>query len=292
MRVSEQNKFSALARRFQSRQSELNTAMNEVASGRRVHQASEDPVAVGLADRIAESNDRHNAWLGVANTVRGDLEATEGALESSAQAFLDARQLAMQLSSGPQEQYVLDSAADAVAGLRENLLDAANAKHQGRYLFGGVADDTAPFDATGGFVGSATGRSVDVGYNVSVDQLLGADVFAGQNGGTDGFAVLDQLEAALRAGDQDAVRQSLDGLDGAYSQVVGARQTLGHDLERLDHSTSFSENVVMGGEMETGRLLDTDITDAIMRVNENMSALQTAAEAASRVRSLDAILKL
>ncbi len=291
MRVTEQSHFASLVRRIQSHQGRLQEAVAEASTGVRVQRPSDDPLASAALQRLEVSAQRHQSYLRVQTTMQGQLETAESSLTSGVAVLGDALELALQMSSGAHTEESLQASAERVSLLKESLREIANTSHQGRYLFGGVADDQPPFDDAGGFQGSTTLRQVEIGEQQRISQLSGEDLFSVQ--GESLFAVLDELEGALAGGDQAGASATIDRLRGGVTSLTTGIQTVGNHLTTLEHARAFSEVIVLDAQRQSDRLEAADLADAASRIQMATTALQASAQAAQQVKGLkDLLFKL
>ncbi|QDG51345.1 hypothetical protein FIV42_11510 [Persicimonas caeni] len=288
MRVTEHNKYLSLVDRLRTNQSRLQETIEQISSGKQVNRPSDDPVAAAMLSRIEAADARQKAYLEVNARVREEMQAADAALGNADDIMVRVKELTVQMASGLKSQAVLDGGADEIAEMREALVQTINTKHQGRYLFGGIADGQPPYDA-GGYVGSTRLREVEVAPTTKIEQLSGAEAFAGN---IDIPFVLDQLEQALRAGDQDAARALITDIDGSIEQLNHSRQIAGSRLDALDHAAAFSEAISFQSEVDASRLESTDVAEAASRLESITSALQATAEVAGRLKSSDLLMKL
>jgi flagellar hook-associated protein 3 FlgL len=291
MRITEQSKFLALQRQLQKRSSDVQTATEQIASGRRIQSREQDAVASASIDRMRRVDAEWNGFADVGRIVRSEAVAADTALGSAEDIVSDARNLAIQVGSGPRTASQLEAAANEVGQLFESLRSVANTEHRGQHLFGGTDGATEPFDAAGQFRGSTKLRSVEIQPGDEVRQPDGATAF-GANGGVDIFQALSDLESALRAGDQGAARTLGDTLRDGISQLTRERQAMGSHLDALDQAEAFRENVQLQLEVDDGELGDTDIADAASRLQMAQATLQATVEVNSRLKSMDLLGKL
>ncbi len=123
-----------------------------------------------------------------------------------------------------------------MTGLREQLLDIANTRGSGGFVFAGSRTDTAPFDAAGTFVGNDGVMRVPVSDGVTPRMnVSGAKAFT-LSGGTDVFAELAGLATALTANNLVGIRASIGTVQQGYDQVVAVQVDAGLSIERLRSS--------------------------------------------------------
>jgi len=148
------------------RQVELIATQNQIASGRRVNTAADDPLAAGAAVAIDRSLAEFARFELNANVLANRLNLQEGNLAQAGDLLQRIRELTIQAANAPLSASDRASVAREIRQLRDSLLGIANSTDAaGRYLFGGTQDDRPPFvDSPGGvtYVGDQVQRRVDV----------------------------------------------------------------------------------------------------------------------------------
>lgn len=205
MRISTAGAFDATIDSLQRRQQKLSEAQDRLTSGKRVLQASDDPVAAARAERAG-------ATVSLADNRQRALEASRNAMTLAESSLGDANDILQQIresmvaagnaSYSDKERAGL---ADRIAGLRAQLLTVANRSDGGgTFLFGGQGSAQAPFlDAPAGVqyrgltgeVGTATPERLPLavdGANAWLSARSGNGVFETRPAATNtGRAVVD-----------------------------------------------------------------------------------------------------
>lgn len=183
-------------------QSLLAKTQNELALGTRLISAKDDPGAWARASGL----DQHLAQLARysdnASVVQHRLGLEENALISANEVLNRVRELAIQANNATTSAEARVSISQEMQSRLGDLLAIANSDDgQGRYLFAGTADASAPFslNAVGAtYSGNASSRLVDVGPERSVALGDAGDaVFMNLSTGNATFAV---SAAAANAG--------------------------------------------------------------------------------------------
>ncbi|WP_024890304.1 flagellar hook-associated protein FlgL [Luteimonas huabeiensis] len=198
-RISTSMLYSQSIASLQAKQARLAHLQQQLATGQKLLTAKDDPVAAGAAvglDRALAELERFGAN---ADTVLNRLGLQENALEQAGKVLARVSELTVQANSAGASAADRKTIAAEIASLRDALLDLANGSDgSGRYLFGGTADDRAPFAAAAGGVvynGDQTQRRVEIGPQMFVaDALPGSEVFLRVRTG-DG-----RIDAAAEAG--------------------------------------------------------------------------------------------
>jgi flagellar hook-associated protein 3 FlgL len=148
-------------------QTEFMKIGQQIASGKRIVNISDDPQAMTQAINISQSKSVSNQFNDARVGVRNSLSQEESVLNTVNDVYSRAKTLMVQASSDTLADADRASVASELRGLYESLIGLGNTRDgNGRYLFGGYQDDTAPFvrDANGNvnYVGNPEVREQQV----------------------------------------------------------------------------------------------------------------------------------
>ena len=136
-------------RMLQSNLGRITTRLEELriqgATGTKLTKASDNPSAIRpvLTTRTQIMHtDRYMETMGV---TLDKMEATDGHLNHVENILQRIKEIAISSVNGAMSQEDLDTFANEVAHMRDELLDAANAQVDGKYIFSGYAERTKPF---------------------------------------------------------------------------------------------------------------------------------------------------
>lgn len=275
-------------------------AQRRVTTGKRVHAASDDPVA---ADGILRTARRSRALEQYARNIdRADsrLRAEENVLNGITNLLTRAKELGT-LALGPgADRQALDAAKSEVDTLREAAVEAANTRFGDGYLFGGDAPDQRPFDAAGivnPAADSEHGHQVDIG---------GSDWFTTNHDGHETFVetnvlgragdpsdpadpgdpgALQKLSEALESGDPDAIASALSDVDAAFDDTQRVLSEVGARTNRLEVARSNVEALDLNLQTLRSDLEDAEIEEAVSQLVGRQMAYQSALLAASKIMS-------
>lgn len=289
MRVAEGTRYQAVRSQVGALQARINKAAQELSSGNRVRRSSDAPSSAALAQRFAAASKRTDAFAAVATRMESELQVADNALASAGSYLTRGRELASQFGSGAWNDAAWQGAATTVQELRDGLLSVANAKAGSVYVFGGTRTDAPPFADDGTYQGGAAARSVEVQRGTTVESILGTDAFTGTE---DVFALLNDLESAMAARDDGALRTISDRFAEAFSQSVAAREHAGRGVNVAEQARAFGE--VLQAQYTTARSneVDVDFADAATRLQQGELALQYTVQVAATREDLDVLRRL
>ncbi|MBV8471579.1 MAG: flagellar hook-associated protein FlgL [Burkholderiaceae bacterium] len=177
MRIATANTFEQTILNLQNRQNALQTSQEQLTSGKRVEVASDDPTSAAIAERSQASANRVDADTRALNASQSNMTAAESALGSADDLMQQIREALMQAGDGTYGDAQRAQQANAIQGLRNQLLAIANTQNgSGTYLFGGQGSGGAPFlDGPNGVTYNGTAGQTQAGqintYNMTVDGL-------------------------------------------------------------------------------------------------------------------------
>lgn len=261
----------------------------QLSSGKRINQASDDPIGAAEAERIRATSAQMAIEQRMMSFATGMLNQADAALAGSSDALQSARELLIGAGNGSLQPADRASIATQLQGMRDELLSVANQRDgSGGYVFGGQGSATAPFTPAGapGYhpkVGTQK-TGLDMQFDTTVD---GSKVFLGDGSGTPTgsiFTALDTIIGQLNDATIDgaSLRAGLDAAmaatDTTLSRVLAARTSAGEQLRAMESRGRLIES----GELQAaGRLGDIIATDYAAVVSD-MQTNQLAIEAAMR----------
>ncbi|MFZ2525930.1 MAG: flagellar hook-associated protein FlgL [Candidatus Ferrigenium altingense] len=193
MRISSNTIFDSNVAALNQQQTRLLHTQQQIASGRRLLTASDDPVAATRALEISQADATNTQYASNRDSARHTLSLAESTLQAVTSLILDARDSTIAAGNGS-----LDSsgrkaiATDMTARLQELAGLANSTDGLGNYLFAGFQSRTKPFvdTTTGmGFFGDDGQNLVQVASNRQMATSdSGADVFMRIKNGNGTFA--------------------------------------------------------------------------------------------------------
>ncbi len=146
MRISTVTMFEQSTASMNRQQSDLMKVSQQIASGRRVVNPSDDPQAASRAVGVDQAKAVTEQYSDARVSARNSLSQTESILNSVSDAVTSAKTLLIQASSDTLSDVDRESIASELKGIYETMLGQANATDgNGRYLFGGYKDNAPPF---------------------------------------------------------------------------------------------------------------------------------------------------
>ena len=302
----------------------------QAISGKRVVQASDDPVAamrvIGLRTQ-SQRDDQISQNMELASSI---VNITDSSLGELSDLIVRTKELAIQMSSTSNNNDDARLAtAKEVEQLRLRAIQIGNARLGDRYVFGGYVSDRPPFDEHGNYYGDdGVGQlEVDRGQRLSIN-MPGVMPFFGitniperppgakanesdpaiqgsirspasflaermgieqnpnsvmykdlqESSGVNLFYVLQNFADGLKTGDIKQVQGSIDGLDGAFKQVLQARAMIGARQNAISMSQSSVESAKETGAALISNTEDADMLKVFSDISKSENTLKAALE--------------
>ncbi|GAB3285976.1 flagellar hook-associated protein FlgL [Parahaliea aestuarii] len=167
MRISTVTMFEQSVSSMNRQQSEFMRVGQQIASGKRVVNPSDDPQAASRAVRVSQSIAVTQQYGDARVGARNSLSQQESILNSVSDTLASAKTKLVQAANGTLTDADRDSVASELRGMYEAMIGQANATDgNGRYLFGGYQDGSEPFvraaDGSVNYVGDTNVRAQQV----------------------------------------------------------------------------------------------------------------------------------
>ncbi len=226
LRPTQSSTYRLVQRGLQLNTAKLVRAQEQVSSGKRILRPSDDPVgaarAIALRGQVAQ-NDR---YLSAIDSGRVLLDTAGAALEDVSSVLTEARTLTLEGMNGTKTAAEREIIANQVDLLRERLIELANARTGGRFLFGGTNTSQPPFEVqlvdgreSVVYVGNAHESQILVGQDTRIGiGIAGSRIFANSNPDGTRYAGLTGATAGT-SGDQG---QGYTYIEVVHDQTVGA----------------------------------------------------------------------
>jgi flagellar hook-associated protein 3 FlgL len=266
--------------------SRLANYQEQLSSGKRINQVSDDPGAARSALRYRAESMQTTKYLD--NISKGDsfITASDAAMEQMSQVLNDAKSLAVQGANGTQDAASRKALGQSVDSLLTRLVDLANTVHDGRYLFSGTATFTQPFAR------SADGTTVNYGGNLDTFEVQigpGSQVNVNQDGNTmfkqevDIFGSLVELRDALRANDASKITGLIQTVDDAHAHMNDLHGALGGTEQRLELARNQLESAKVNLDGLVSAAEDADFPEVISQMQLAQVALEAGLKAGAKV---------
>jgi flagellar hook-associated protein 3 FlgL len=267
-------------------QSQLNETRLRIASGKKVQFLSDEPSKIGTLLKHKELIQKNEQYKSNLDNAMDYLAVVQDSLDHASNILSLVKSLTVQgVDSLSTEEF--DSFADQIDNYLNELLDVANTKFKGKYVFAGTSTTSQPFTLAGdrssvsvtapGINGK---QRIEIGlHQVETYNISGQEAFLKN---VDVFDTLIQLRDAFRAGDQTTIESLLPDIDTAHDQVLASASKAGGLANRFEMLIQQYETENITLQQFTSRIEDADLYEESINLQKQEVSLQAALTVASR----------
>ena len=273
---------------------EEDTLTSELSSGLRVALLSDDPVAVAESTLLGSSIAQDDTFVQTASNESSRMQVTDSTLGEVVNQVTTAISTAVSGNNGTVNPSNVASVAQALSGIRDQVLSLANASYQGHYLFGGSDGSVAPFSldtsttpATVNYAGDNVVQFVETpgGQKIQVN-LPGGSLFGTAGSGVLGS--LNQLIADFSNGASSAtLTADTSSLTTALGQLSSQRSTLDNALNRLQSNSTYVQTEESQLKVAQSSLVSADPATVASQLSQAETQHQALLSVISAVGSSD-----
>jgi len=287
MRVPDIKIFDLFLKYDRERETTLTRKTEELSSGKKLLYPSDNPVDAARVLRfkkLISSFDRFNRNIDFAKT---SLENGESVLDTVTNTLQQVRVKIVQiLNTGTINKDDARTLVDYFKAAKEYIINQANFKIGDNYIFGGVKNQTAPFDSDGTYNGETKTTTVQVANGVEVNlNFNGAQAF-GVNATTNkiiAVEVIDKIIDIIQNGNISQLNTAeitvdgnqmklLDAFDKGLNKIMEYRSILGTQIATVENLKTQNENLRLHYSALVSKLEDADYAEAISEYEKAKTA--------------------
>ena len=294
MRVTSNMMTDSLARYLTAQNEALYERQTIIASQKRINRPSDDPIGMGKVLDYRQTLSSIEQYGTNIQSGQKRLEITEITLDLVDELLQGVRAIGLTESGGTTESRQLT--AGEVKNMFDQVLDLANSKLSGNYMFSGYQTQTAPFSRDDAL--AMTFDQFTVTYNGDVGD---ARFIVGQNteitidtdgrplfqnaagGGINIFDAMRDLIVSLETDDTVAISAQADLIDHGRKQINNLRAANSPILYQLEISENHWQNYKPKIQELLAREEEVDITQAVVELQSIELAYQTTLATTARI---------
>jgi flagellar hook-associated protein 3 FlgL len=293
-RVTEQMTAQNLMANINQALDRIDTTQQELSTGRRINQPSDDPYGTSLALQL--NNQIANLASYSNNVTDGTafVQASKTALSNMTNAVQRIRELTLSAANGTQTRADMQATATEVNQLIDEIKQEANTQSNGQYVFAGAATGTQPYqpganDAYAGDTGQVSrmiGPNTSLTVNADLSSVLGTgQTTSGQPAG-DGLLLntLRNIADDMQSGNSAALSGTdLSQLDTNFNSLTGLTAGVGATQERLQMASSRIESLQVSDTQALSNTQDADMAQTEINYSTQQAALTAALQAGAHI---------
>lgn len=279
MRVNP-NLYAGVNASMQQSEQQLQIAMNQLSSGKRVALPSDDPQAFSADVRSLADSAAVDTYTKNSGAVLKQAQLADSALSSVVTTLTQAVSLGTEGGNGTVSSAQRSALAAQVQGLLANVVNLANTTSNGVALFAGTSGVTTPFVANPAapngytYVGNSEVNQAQIGQSLSVPVgVAGSAIFMGSGGNVLGS--MQALISALQSGSTADLGTAVSGVTAAIGQVGQARASYGSTVNQINSENDYLSQESVSLTTQQSNLTGVDLATAAT----NLTQAQTAQSA-------------
>ncbi|MEY8739659.1 flagellar hook-associated protein FlgL [Paenibacillus xylanexedens] len=295
MRVTNNMLSSQLLLNLNRNAQQMNNTQVQMATGRKINKPSDDPVGITYSLRYRAELSSNEQYQKNVDSAVSWLDFNETVLTQAGDVLQRVRELVVQGSTGTNPQSALDSINEEMKQLKEQMVDIANSKLNGKYIFNGETYDTMPYnfpkDTEGrldttdagdivtdpGKIKFIVGESVQLPINIT-----GNEVFGSATEDDNIFVMFNNIIDSLTDGNQKELSDQLDVIDSRVSKILAYRAEIGAKTNRVELMMSRLDDLGINLTDLQSKVEDADFAELAMqsKIQENIynASLSTGAK--------------
>jgi flagellar hook-associated protein 3 FlgL len=280
MRLTFALNYEKINRNIQLRQESLAKISTMAASGKRLVQPADDPLAWSQAMDLKQGlREFDSIERNINHGVQWN-QATENGLNSFSDLLIRAKEAGMRFSSAstPEARAGLVNEIDQIT---EEAYNLSNSRFGDLFLFSGKSTSTQPFQN-----GSPTSYFGDQG-NIEVRagatqrqaiNLDGGTVFFtdSTDPNTSVFKMLTDLKTAMQAGDTTQIQTGVSALETAREHISAMQTKVGARLNQLEEKLTALTNLKTDRTSVLADTEEADMVDVLTQLQQKRTALEAA----------------
>ncbi|REK69626.1 flagellar hook-associated protein FlgL [Paenibacillus paeoniae] len=282
MRVTQGMMHLQLTRNLNRNMTQMEQLQMQATTGRKINKASDDPVGITYSLRYRTEISATEQYQKNVDSALSWLDFNDTVLGQAGDVLLRVKDLVTQSANGTYPDLALDNFKSEVEQLKKQLIDIANSKINGKYVFNGEQFDKAPYDTSDPtMVASAVeGDTGKIQYTVGVNTQLDINFTTSQvfgdadpsGTGNNVFSVLDRIISALDAGNHADVAAEIAGIDSSIDRMLNVRAEIGARVNRVELIQNRLSDLGINLTDMKSRVEDADYEKLLIdtKINENI----------------------
>jgi flagellar hook-associated protein 3 FlgL len=285
MRIATSTISNTIINQIDQLSTQQSTLQNEVSTGQRITNPSDDPSGVNTALTLTDELSSLNQYGSNASQALNVAQASSTGL-TSLKAVSDRAGELETLGTGTLGASAMQSYGTETNQLIEEAVQTANTSFNGSYIYGGTATDSPPFsvvrDASGNVTSvTYTGNSSQAAIPLSQATSVTPTTDGTTNQGIASFINgLIALRDGLNNGDTTAVSNSNTALTSGENTLVTAIATNGGVQSRIQAAQTEQTSQTTNLQTDLASDVDANLPTTVTQLDQAQTAYQAALQSA------------
>lgn len=276
-------------------QTQMNNTQEQLATGLRVNQASDDPEELGdIFQSRAELANLNQVSQNLTN-VQALVNAGDSSVQSAAQLMQNALSLGTEGASSSASSTTQSSLATQVQSLLSQMVGLSQTQVNGVYIFSGDQSGSPPYQLdpsspTGVdqlVTAQATQQIADPSGLTFPISLTAQQVFDARDASNNltsqnVFAALNNLQLALQSGNDANITTAIDDVQSASAYLNQQLSFYGTTQNRITSSLDLAQKFQLQDQTQLSSLQDADVTSLALQLTQQTTSINAAMAAEAK----------
>lgn len=274
---------------FQLNTSRMQTLQEQLASGKKINRPSDDPSGTRKVLASRAENLEFQQYTSNIQDAKGSVEFNTSILRDISDLLVRTQETTMRGVSDTADQDTKNALASEINQILNSLVQAANSKRLGKYVYSGTKTSTQPFKTTtnsNGDIDSVTYK----GNREKIEYQIGPGMKAQVNQpGDEAFTDINLFDAIinirdnLRTGSSASASAELDNINNAIDHLANLVSRAGGIASTLELSHNRINDAIISNTEIIGDTEGVDITEVVLRLKEQENVFQASLAAGSLI---------
>ncbi len=254
----------------------------QISTGKKINRPSDDPAGAGSVLDLRVEALRLDQYTSNIQNAKNSVEFTTTVLGQISDLMQRAQELAVQGVNGTADQSARNIIASEINGILETLLQSANSKLLGKYIYAGTETTTTPYTETRNSAGQITANTYN-GNREKIEYLVGPNMKIqvnqpGEEAFIDNklFDALIKVRDNLGSGALTFARAELDNIKNGHTSVTNMVAKMGGIASTLEFVNNKVEDTKFSLAEVLGEKEGADLVELVLRLKEEENILQAA----------------
>jgi len=269
--------------------SNMSKLQEQISTGKKINRPSDDPAGTRNILNLRSDDLRLDQYASNIKTATSALNFNESTLNTVADVIQRITELTIQGVSDTAGQETRNINAGEINQLLETILQSANSKRFGSFIFAGTETTTEPFEITRnskGEIDSVTynGNREKIEYNIGPNtnaqvNQTGAEIFMD----TDLFGAVIRVRDNLADGTISFARTELDNLETSAQNIRNSIAKAGGIASTLELSGNRIEQTKLSLRETLASTESADIAETILKLTEQQNIYEASLASSSYI---------
>lgn len=265
-------------------QQRLQTAQTELTTGLQINNVSDDPSEVADVWQLNSELDQVNQTDTNLGQVQTEVNTAQSSLQSAVSLVEQAETYGTQGATDTASSDTRTDLANEIGAILQQLVSVANTTVQGRYIFAGDTDQTAPYsiDLTqnppvSAYRGSSSTREIQGPDGTAFPVALTAQqIFDSSDASTNVFTSLTNLMQGLQDNNDTEINSALTDVQTSDTYLNQQLAFYGTVQDQVQGAVSFGQNYTTQLQTQLSGVQDANEAEDITNMTQAQTQLQAA----------------